>query len=169
MRGTDRGERCHIDPTGRFLTLEVYEGIVTVIPIAWEPPTRPRKPGPPPVNPQPSEAPPEGGLAEPLPARIEELWVRATAFLDRDKDDRSPPRMAILYEDFQGKLQLKLRELDYTPSTVTGDGSAEVELKEVDVLSVPLDLGATMLIPVPNPLGMSVQPLPSHHLRFLPI
>lgn len=158
LRGTERGERCHIDPTGRFLTLEVYEGIVTVIPIAWEeeaPTTRPRRPGPQPSNPPPSEAPHVGGgLAEPLPARIEELWIRSTAFLDRDKDDRSPPRVAILYEDSQSTLRLKLRRLDYTPPTATGDGSPEVDLKELDVLSVPLDLGATMLIPVPNPLGM---------------
>jgi DNA damage-binding protein 1 len=132
------------------MTLEIYEGIVTVIPILREEPPKSRRLG---ASLPPAERP-LIGLGEPLPARIEDMSVRSTAFLDRERDDPSLPRMAILYEDSMGEVKLKVRKLDYTSSTVTGDGGPSAELAEVDVLRDTLDLGSSMLIPVPNPLGM---------------
>ncbi|KAL1954103.1 hypothetical protein VTO42DRAFT_1727 [Malbranchea cinnamomea] len=153
LRDVQNGERCLVDPTGRFMTLEVYEGVVTVIPITWgEIPGRSQKQGQTSAHAH-GRHPPGGGLADAIPARIEELAVRSSAFLDRDKGDTKPPRLAILYEDTTGDVKLKLRELVYTHTTVTGDGGPSVELNEVDVLSGDRDLGASMLIPVPNPLG----------------
>ena len=150
LRDAQSGDRCLADPTGRFLTIEVYEGVVTVIPISWgEGSGKGKQPAQGFVH----DVPSSGGLADPLPARIEELAVRSSAFLDRDRGDTRPPRMAILYEDTMGEVKLKLRDLVYTHSTVTGDGGAMAELTEVDILSGPRDLGSSILIPVPNPLG----------------
>lgn len=118
--------------------------MVTVIPIA-EPRKRSKS------TPAEVRALP-GYLGEPLQARIEELFVRSSAFLDRE--DNWTPRMALLYEDTQGKVKLKLRDLVYTPAVVTGDGGNVAELRHVDVLSDELELGASLLIPVPRPLGM---------------
>jgi DNA damage-binding protein 1 len=33
LRDSRDMDRCHIDPTSRFLTLELYDGVVTVVPI----------------------------------------------------------------------------------------------------------------------------------------
>jgi DNA damage-binding protein 1 len=144
------------------MTLEIYEGIVTVIPILREEPPKSRRLG---ASLAPADLPLKG-LGEPLPARIEDMSVRSTAFLDRERDDSSWPQMAILYEDSMGEVKLKVRKLVHMSSTVLGDGGPEAELAEVDVLKDTLDLGSSMLIPVPNPLGM-VSPSPPSAVMFV--
>src|SRR5438034_1003697 len=67
---------------------------------------------------------------------------------------KSPPRMALLYEDTQRKVKLKVRELIFTSAGTSGDGAGVADLNEVDVLSEELEMGASHLIPVPAPLGM---------------
>ncbi|TQB69769.1 hypothetical protein MPDQ_001393 [Monascus purpureus] len=144
-REAQQGGRCLIDPSGRFLTLETYEGIVTVIPIV-QLPTKKRgrnvhtASGP--------DAPQVGELAEPTMTRIDELFVRSSAFLHVQM---GPPRLALLYEDNQKRVKLKVRELQY--SAATASTSADATFVEAEVFAQELDLGASHLIPVPAPLG----------------
>jgi DNA damage-binding protein 1 len=152
-RESQTGDRCLIDPSGRYMTLEIFEGIVTVIPII-QPTTKKR--GKPPAssntnnNNNPDEPPPQiGELGEPVMARIDELVVRSSAFLH--VESKAPPRLALLHEDNQRKVRLKVRELQYSPAT--SSSSAEASFGEGEVFAQELDLGASHLIPVPAPLG----------------
>jgi DNA damage-binding protein 1 len=137
-REAQLGERCNIDPTKRFMTVEIYEGIVTVIPISHD---SKRKPA---TTVKPAT------LGEPTPTRISELNVRSSAFLHR-RDRKDKPQLALLYEDSVGKVRLKIRELDYTPALAANEpGTAELE-KEQDA-DKELDLGASHLLPLPAPV-----------------
>ncbi|EER24707.1 hypothetical protein D8B26_004933 [Coccidioides posadasii str. Silveira] len=146
LRDNQSGDRSWVDPSGKFLTMEIYEGIISVIPIAQEPLKRP----------SPSASRSSGTseqreyLGEPLQTRIEELIVRSTAFLHHDPT--KPPRIAILYENTQGKVKLKLRDLIYSRGIPGGEASA-AEFRDVDDLYDDLELGADILVPVPLPLG----------------
>lgn len=135
-RDSQTGERCHIDPTGRFIALELYEGIVNVVPIA-----HPGK--------RKQEGVEFGTLGEPVPTRIPELNVRSSAFLHRRKE-KDKPELALLYEDSMGKIRLKIRELDYTAGLKWSEpGTAEFET-ETEVKKE-LELGANHLIPLGAP------------------
>jgi DNA damage-binding protein 1 len=128
------------------MTLELYEGVVTVIPIVQSSPKQRKKTGP-------AMGLEVGELGEPSQARIEELFVRSSAFMYCEA--KSPPRMALLYEDTLGRVKLKVRELIFTPAGTSGDGSGVADLNEVDILREELEMGASHLIPVPAPLGMN--------------
>lgn len=136
-RDTQTGERCLQDPSKRFLTMELYEGVVTVVPI----------------SPQPKKKDdlPEGSLGEPIPTRISELFVKSSTFFETrvvDKQDR--PKLAFLYEDTQKRVRLKVRELIYHPGLSSSDVGS-VDLEPRDALRDELELGACFLIPVPAP------------------
>lgn len=136
-----------IDPSGRFMTLEIYEGVITVIPIV-QPPGKKRgrvvaAPGP--------DAPQVGELGEPTMARIDELFVRSSAFLH--VESKGLPRLALLHEDTQRRVRLKVRELHF--NAATSSSGAEATFVEEEVFAQELDLGASHLIPVPAPLGKS--------------
>lgn len=147
-RESHTGERCLIDPSGKFLTLELYEGIVTVIPII-QPQKKKQKPPTAGAN-ETADTPPQvGELGEPTMARIDELMVRSSAFLH--VEGKAPPRLALLHEDHQRKVRLKVRELRY--DAATPNSSAEASFEETEVFAQELDLGASHLIPVPAPLG----------------
>lgn len=94
------------------------------------------------------DAPQVGELAEPTMTRIDELFVRSSAFLHVQM---GPPRLALLYEDNQKRVKLKVRELQY--SAATASTSADATFVEAEVFAQELDLGASHLIPVPAPLG----------------
>lgn len=143
--------RCLIDPSGRFMTLEIYEGVIVVIPIV-EPSKKKR----------PWNAPPQretrqvGELGDPTASRIDELFVRSSAFLHSGSNQ---PWLALLYEDNQKKVRLRIRELEYTRATSSASADAtfkEVQEKKLDggVFAHELDLGSSHLIPIPAPLGM---------------
>lgn len=123
--------------------MEAYEGIVCVIPIV-QLPTKKRGrniySGP--------DAPQVGELGEPTITRIDELFVRSSAFLHVQSGS---PRFALLYEDNQKKVRLKVRELEYTPATAST--SADASFVGSEDFAQELDLGASHLIPVPAPLG----------------
>lgn len=128
-RESQTGERCHIDPTGRFMTVEVYEGIITVIPLVQR--GKKRK--------QEADI---AHLGDPQPVRLPEMFVRSSAFLHpRSSDDK--PKMALLYEDTHSQVKLRLRELTYA-----GD---EVDLQEGEICKSELELGSSHLIPVEEP------------------
>ena len=134
-RDSQTGERCNVDPTRRLMALELYEGIVNLVPI---------------VSGGKRKSDREiGTLAEPIPVRIPELSVRASAFLHRSTRDRDRPQLALLHQDSMGKLRLKLREIEYHPSLRDDAGSADMSV-EVDVKG-DLELGASHLIPLGAP------------------
>lgn len=128
------------------MTLEIFEGIITVLPIVQ--PHRGR--GKPPVlttshYSNPDEPVPQiGELGVPMTVRIDELMVRSSAFLH--VESRAAPRLALLHKDNQRKVKLKVRELHF-------EASSEPVFQETEVLTQELDLGSSHLIPVPAPLG----------------
>ncbi|RMZ90486.1 hypothetical protein DV736_g2266, partial [Chaetothyriales sp. CBS 134916] len=85
LRSSRDMDRAHVDPTRRFMTLELYDGIVTT-----------------------------GTLGEPAQVRIEELLVRSSAFVQTEPNSTAPPRLAMLWEDNHDDPQLKVRELRYS-------------------------------------------------------
>ncbi|MCJ1356309.1 MAG: hypothetical protein MMC33_006304 [Icmadophila ericetorum] len=130
-------DRCLIDPTGRFMTLELFEGQVTVIPIIQ----KSRKRGDPEI----------GSLDDPVPVRISELFVRSSAYLypRSPNPEKEKPRMAILFEDSHQKIRLKVRTVEYSAG---GSGEPGMgEMVEVDIDNNELDAGASHIIPVPAP------------------
>ncbi|KKK25195.1 hypothetical protein ARAM_001036 [Aspergillus rambellii] len=141
-RETQTGSRCLIDPSGRFMTLEVYDGMIVVVPIIQLPS---KKRGRQVALPSGPDAPQVGELGEPIITRIDELFVRSSAFLHVQT---APPRLALLYEDNQKKVKLKVRELKYNAGV-----GAESEFVHFADYTQELDLGASHLIPVPAPLG----------------
>uniref|UniRef100_A0A093UZ16 DNA damage-binding protein 1 n=1 Tax=Talaromyces marneffei PM1 TaxID=1077442 RepID=A0A093UZ16_TALMA len=145
-RACQNGDRCLIDPSGKYMTLEIFEGIITVLPIIQ----LHKKRGKPPVlktshYSNPDEPTPQiGELGEPMMTRIDELMVRSSAFLH--VESKAHPRLALLHEDNQRKVKLKIRELSF-------EASAEPVFQETEDFTEELDLGASHLIPVPAPLG----------------
>jgi len=137
-RESQTGERCHVDPLGRFMTLEVYEGIITVIPLVQR--GKKRK------NTEPEIA----HLGDPQPSRVGEMFVRSSAFLwPRSQDEK--PKLALLYENTVGKVQLKLKELSFSgPDVVVEDG---------EQVRADLELGANHLIPLEGPSRKSAKSL----------
>ncbi|KAK7527041.1 DNA damage-binding protein 1 [Phyllosticta citriasiana] len=136
-RDSQTGDRCLIDPTGQLMTLEIYEGIVTVIPLT----ERNKKKAIPDAN----------KMGEPVPSRIEEMFVRSSTFLHRKSPETEKPLMALLYEDDEEtKIRLRLRQVNFTPAAASDDtGSPDLEI--IEGTKDELDLGAGHLIPVPGP------------------
>ncbi|KAF2744303.1 DNA damage-binding protein 1 [Sporormia fimetaria CBS 119925] len=129
-RESQTGERCHVDPTGKFMTLEVYEGIVTIIPLVQRGKKRKHE----------FETP---HLGEAQPARISEMFVRSSAFLAPNSQD-DKPKLALLHEHGSARVKLKIRELSFS-------GPDGVELSEGELARGDLELGASHLIPVDAP------------------
>ena len=141
FRDSLTGDRCNMTPDGKFMTIELYEGVVTVIPFIQR-------------GKKVAEAE-VGTLGEPTQTRIPELHIRSSCFLyprkTRGKSDK--PRMAFIYEDQQSLRRLKIRELDYKVSFSGSDETAAAELEEGWDVGDVLDQGASYLIPVPAPTG----------------
>ncbi|KAJ5584853.1 uncharacterized protein N7459_004653 [Penicillium hispanicum] len=149
-REAQTNPRCLLDPSGRFMTLEVYEGIVVVIPII-EPTKRKGRVSQAALQ---ADAPQVGELGEPTASRIDELFVRSSAFLHSGSNQ---PWLALLYEDNQKKVRLRIRELEYSRATSSGPADAtfkEVQEQKLDggVFGHELDYGSSHLIPIPAPL-----------------
>lgn len=102
-RDSQTGDRVHIDPTCRFMALECYEGVVNVLPIAHAGKGK-RKAAD-------SEI---GELADPIPVRIPELFVRSSCFVHKRQagTKQANPEFAVLHEDSQNRPRIKLRELE---------------------------------------------------------
>lgn len=138
-RESQTGERCHVDPSGRFMTVEVYEGIITVIPLVQR--GKKRK--------QEADI---AHLGEPQPSRIPEMFVRSSAFL-RPWSHDDKPKLALLYEDTHSNVKLKIRKLSFA-------GTDEIELDEGEVYRGELELGASHLIPIEDPTCLLPQTKP---------
>ncbi|KAK5955863.1 hypothetical protein OHC33_003504 [Knufia fluminis] len=145
LRDTRENDRVHIDPTRRYMTLELHDGIVTVVPLVQPSTKKVRRSS----SATTSDVP--GTLGEPVSVRVEEIATRASAFLDADEDSKDNPQLGLLWEDNQEEPQLKVLELQYS---ATGEQpSAELvtvaELRQADRL----DKGVSHLIPVSLPYG----------------
>lgn len=85
MRDSESRDRCLVDPTGRVLVMELYEGVLNLVKIVK----------------------PRGGKTDYLDApeqvRISELKVRASAFLYTHSKQ---PKLALLYEDSKEIVRL---------------------------------------------------------------
>lgn len=146
-RHSNYAQRCLVDPTGRFMTLEIYEGVIVVVPIVQPTKKRGR------TSTVHADNPPQvGELDKPTTSRIDELVVRSSAFLHSE----SNPWLALLYEDNAQKVRLRIRELEFTPGTYGTPPDAtfnEVQDLEGGQFGQELDLGSSHLIPIPAPLG----------------
>jgi DNA damage-binding protein 1 len=139
-RDVQSGDRCLVDPTRRIMVLEVLEGVLTVVPLTHKGKKK-----------NEFEV---GNLEDPIHTRIPELFVRSSTFLLRKHPSHDRPRIALLYEDNASKMQLKVRQLNYTPGASGDVGS--VSLEESEDLETELDPGASHLIPVSEPACKSV-------------
>ena len=138
-RDSQINDRCLIDPSKQFMALQIYDGIVNILPVA--------RPG------KKKGIPEAGSLGEPAPARISDLFVRSSAFLhSRGGKDGQQTRLAFLFEDNLKKVCLSIRVLDYSAGGSGDPGSASLE--EVLDSRDDLELGASHLIPVPAPACM---------------
>lgn len=85
MRDSESRDRCLVDPTGRLLVMELYEGVLNLVKIVK----------------------PRGGktdyLEKPEQVRISEMKVRASAFL---YTDTKQPKLALLYQDARENVRL---------------------------------------------------------------
>ena len=135
-RDTQTGEKHAVDPGRRFVVLDLFEGILTVVPIKnktkWK-----RKPDD------------YGNLGEPSQARIPELFVRSFAFIH----GAEKPSLALLWEDGHKKVHVTTKELTYTGPSSSDSGA--VEFTDISPKLANLsDQGASHIIPVPEPACM---------------
>jgi DNA damage-binding protein 1 len=134
-RDSQTADRCLIDPLRRYLLLELFEGVLTVIPIVQKARNK--------------AAIQIGSLGDPILSRISELFVRSSGFLyPRSRNpEKEKAKLAILYEDNQQKIRLKFRTLNHdgTSDTESADFETEGYIRE------DLDLGASHILPVPGP------------------
>ena len=145
-RDSQTGDRVHIDPTARFLTLECFEGVVNVLPIAHAGKGK-RKAADNEI----------GELGDPIPVRIPELFIKSTCFVHKRQpgggNKLANPELAILWEDTsQSKMRLKVRELEYSPSLRPAEEPGTAELEKGREVQGELELGASHLIPLPPPM-----------------
>lgn len=146
LRDSGEADRCHVDPSRRFMALELYDGVVTVIPLQQA-----TDRGSSAKRQSLAKQEDRGILGSPVQVRIEELATRSSAFVEVDSCSKVKPRLAILWEDNADVLQLKIRELEYFPDAA-GD-QAFAELKTVAEFRENLDLGVSHLVPVSSPYG----------------
>ncbi|KAL8854323.1 MAG: hypothetical protein Q9221_000809 [Calogaya cf. arnoldii] len=133
-RDSQTQDRCHIDPTKQFMMLQLYDGILTILPLLSKGKKR-----------KTSEA---FSLGEPVPARIPEFFVRSSGFLYPRGEANVHPKLAILYTDDRDSVCLCFKDLDFSPGSAGDPGSASLgTLTARD----DLELGASHIIPVPAP------------------
>ncbi|ETI20761.1 hypothetical protein G647_07103 [Cladophialophora carrionii CBS 160.54] len=155
LRSSQEADRCHVDPTRRFMSLELYDGVVSVLPFVQPSNKRARR--------ESNTKTQAGALGEPVQVRVEELLTRSSAFLETSPDSKDNPKLAILWEDNLENPQLVLRELKYR----AGGEQASAELERVaELKGDQLDKGVSHLIPVSVPYsGFLV--LGDHAIRYV--
>ena len=140
-RDSQSRDRCIIDQRRQFLTMEIFEGVLTVVPIHTKQPKGKRA----------TEAPVDiGNLTDDYhPLRISEIMVRSSTYLNyKTESPKEHARIASLYEDNQERAWLKVRTL------APDKGLEYIDFEdEFMVLNDKLDPTASHLIPVPNPVN----------------
>jgi len=148
-------DRCLIDPERKFLVLEIFEGILTVLPMFY---VKMGKGG----EMMDVEV---GTPGEPITVRIPELFVRSSAFLHPrippvTKDNKA--RLVLLCDDGDEKAKVKIRSLTYGPEGVGEQGYADFD--EEQRVPITPDPSASHLIPVPAPACESKDTQAKPHL-----
>ena len=143
-RDSQSSDRCLVDPTKRFIALQLFEGIITVIPIAQK--NRNRR------------GLEVDYLAEPVAVRIPELFIRSSTFLysRSHNPEKEKPVFAALYENSNQVVGLKLRSLDHNAGASGEPGTAQ--MPEVAGPDYDIDMGASHIIPVSAPACMLDDP-----------
>ncbi|KAH8602074.1 mono-functional DNA-alkylating methyl methanesulfonate N-term-domain-containing protein [Bisporella sp. PMI_857] len=118
-------DRCLIDPTGKVLAMELYQGILNLVKVV-----KPRKGN-------------TSYLDTPEQVRITELKVKASAFLYTES---KRPKLAILYD--AGKKYPDLRLVTYRVLDDKSQYSSFDPIKDRENELAGLDVGASHLIPV---------------------
>ena len=142
-RDSQTMDRCLIDPTRKFMVLDLFEGTLTVIPFFFSKMGAGREMID--VN--------VGTPGEPISVRIPELFVRSSAFLHSQlppNDRVDKPRLVLLYDDGNDNAMVKIRSLTYAPEGAGEQGYADFD-KEERRLKIDVDPSASHLIPVPAP------------------
>ncbi|KAL8800831.1 MAG: hypothetical protein Q9182_004891 [Xanthomendoza sp. 2 TL-2023] len=132
-RDSQTQDRCLVDPAGQYMALQLFDGIITILPLISKGKKK-----------KTSEA---FALGEPVPARITEFFVRSSCFLYPRETD-SQPRLAFLYAENHERVHLSFKTLDHTPGGSGDPGSAVLATQSE---RVDLELGASHVIPVPGP------------------
>lgn len=130
-------DQCVIDPTKQFMALQLYDGIVTIMPIIG----KEGKIG----------LTEDGPLEDPVPVRIPDFFVRSFTFIHSNNKREKKPLLAFLHEDNLGQCSLSIRVLDYESGGL--EGSSSIDLDEVKQIRDDLVPGASHLISVPAPAG----------------
>jgi DNA damage-binding protein 1 len=147
LREIQSGERSHIDPTGSFLTVEVYEGVVTTFPL-FE---------------QAKKKKLTGRIQDPFTSRIPEFFTKSSAFVQNPDDGQggNEPRLAMIYEDNESKPRLRIRRLSYDVSgsvefiDITDENSTGPKKEVLGHSS--LEFGASHIIPLEEaPFGLLI-------------
>ena len=135
-RDSQTMDKAMIDPQRNFLTLELFEGTLTLIPLTQ----RTKK----------NVITARETLGEPVQVRIPEMFVRSSAYLHSPtpgaKGDK--PRLVLLYEDNQQSVKLQVKSLDFTRGT---SGEVGVDLDDEDGYRDDIDNSASHVMPVPGP------------------
>ncbi|KAH9827944.1 DNA damage-binding protein 1 [Teratosphaeria destructans] len=147
-RDSQSGDRVHVDPTNRFMTLECYEGVVNILPIAHAGKGK-RKAADNEI----------GELQDPIPVRIPEMRVRSTAFIHKRQAGprQANPEFVLLQEDSTGKMRVVVRELEFSPSLRPQEEPHTAELEKGKDVTGEVEMGASHIIPLPGPMyGMLI-------------
>ena len=138
-RGSQSVERCMVNPTKQFLTLEVFEGILTVIPLFARAKGK-------------NEA--AWALGDPISSRIEERIIRSWTYLHqpeaRPNSKAAQPKVAILYEDNAQKCRLSLKRMAFAHGGSGEPDTADFIPDETDG-NFDMDMSSSHLIPVEAP------------------
>lgn len=138
-RETSTGYRCDIDATRRFMALEIYLGVINIIPIV--------APGK-----KPSKEEIGTLCSPPISCRLPELHIISSGFLYR-RLEKDLPRIALLYRidaSENSETRLRIRELVYTAGLKSEGRSVDME-KTMDVQGK-VELGAAFIIPLGAPV-----------------
>ena len=143
-RDSQSHDRCAFDPARRFLTLELFEGVLTVVPVGHDGRGKQRGPAGGEI----------GALAEPIPVRVPELFIRSWAYLHprgaTEGKGAKRPRLAMLFDDSQGKVRLRVKELEYAPGYSGEPGQAD--FGDLEPVQKGVDMSASHVVPVPAPV-----------------
>ena len=125
MRDSQSRDRCLVDPTGQYMVMELFEGVLNLVKII-----KPKKGS-------------SDYLDKPEQVRITELRVRSSTFLHTETKQ---PKLALLHDNGLGDVRLSTyRIVDEKFQYSSFDPSKN---RENDISD--LDQGASHLIPVPK-------------------
>ena len=133
-------ERCMLDPKNQFLTLEIFEGVLTVIPLYAKGKGRAEQ---------------KWALGDPIPSRIEERVIRSWTYLYQREIGKANskiarPKVALLYEDNAQRCRLNIKRMTFAYGGSGEPDTAEFEPEEID-MTLNADISSSHLIPVEAP------------------